>query len=94
MKAGHSYSTQGPLIHEFAIGKGAAHIRCSPVANVTLVGRGTRALSKFGAIIGPVSLPVEIFAGDWLRLVVCDAAGRLAWSNPVWIDGDGSRVES
>ena len=92
MKAGHSYSTQGPLIHEFAIGEGAAHIRCSPVVNVALVGRGARAISKFGAMIGPISLPVEIFAGDWLRLVASDAAGRLAWSNPVWIDGDGNRV--
>jgi hypothetical protein len=28
-------------------------------------------------------LPLDRFAGDWFRLVVTDAAGRNAWSNPV-----------
>jgi hypothetical protein len=31
-------------------------------------------------------LPLDKFAGDWFRLVIRDAAGRLAWSNPVWLD--------
>jgi hypothetical protein len=31
------------------------------------------------------SLSTERFAGDWCRLVVTDAAGKSAWSNPVWL---------
>jgi hypothetical protein len=86
MKAGDFYSSQGPLIHAFAIEGGAVHVECSPASNVALVGRGSRATHVAGRQLTRASLPLERFAGDWLRLVVIDAAGRSAWSNPVWLD--------
>ncbi|MCR4283181.1 MAG: CehA/McbA family metallohydrolase [Bauldia sp.] len=85
IKAGRFYSSQGPLIHEFAVGGGEAHVRCSPAANVALVGRGSRVAHKAGHDISAVALPTEKFAGDWFRLVITDAAGKSAWSNPVWL---------
>ena len=30
-------------------------------------------------------MPTAKFTGDWCRLVITDAAGRSAWSNPVWL---------
>jgi hypothetical protein len=85
MKAGHSYSSQGPLIHEFAITGGSAHVACSPVTTAALVGRGTRVAFQLGRQMTKASLPTERFAGDWCRLVVTDAAGKSAWTNPVWL---------
>jgi hypothetical protein len=85
MKAGHSYSTQGPLIEGFAVSNGAARIECSPARNVALVGRGTRVAHQFRENLTRVELPTAQFKGDWFRLVVTDAAGKCAWSNPVWI---------
>jgi hypothetical protein len=85
MKAGLFYSSQGPVILDFAIEGGEAHVACSPAANIALVGRGTRAVHKHGADQTGAVLPTERFANDWLRLVVTDAAGKSAWSNPVWL---------
>jgi hypothetical protein len=85
MKAGLFYSSQGPEIRDFAVEGGEAHIACSPVANIALVGRGTRVAHKYGRQQTGAVLPVEKFANDWLRLVITDAAGRSAWSNPVWL---------
>ena len=85
MKAGSFYSSQGPLIHAFAIEGGAAQVECSPAVNVALVGRGSRAVNVAGRQVTCMSLPLERFAGDWFRLMVTDAAGRTAWSNPVWL---------
>jgi hypothetical protein len=84
MKAGQFYSSQGPIIHAFAVDNGEARVECSAVANIALVGRGTRAAHVRGDDLGRATLPTEKFAGDWTRLVVTDAAGRSAWSNPVW----------
>jgi predicted metal-dependent phosphoesterase TrpH len=85
MKAGLFYSSQGPIIHDFAIEAGEAHVACSAVANIALVGRGTRVAHKRGQQMSAAVLPVEKFASDWARLVITDAAGRSAWSNPVWL---------
>jgi hypothetical protein len=85
MKAGLFYSSQGPIIHDFAIEGGEAHIACSAVANIALVGRGTRVAHRRAPQMSAAVLPVEKFASDWLRLVITDASGRSAWSNPVWL---------
>jgi hypothetical protein len=85
MKAGLFYSSQGPELHAFEVSGGDAYVECSPVANVALVGRGTRAVHIPAVQQTRASLPVAKFAGDWFRLVVTDAAGRSAWSNPVWL---------
>ncbi len=86
MKAGAFYSSQGPLIHAFAVEGGEAHVDCSPAVNVAVVGRGSRAVNVAGRQMTRASLPLDRFAGDWFRLMVTDAAGRVAWTNPVWLD--------
>jgi hypothetical protein len=86
MKAGLFYSSQGPTIEEFTLADGEARVACSAVANIALVGRGTRVAHQRGDALTSAVLPTEKFAGDWCRLVITDAAGRSAWSNPVWLD--------
>ncbi len=86
MKAGAFYASQGPLIHAFTVEGGEAHVECSPAVNIAIVGRGSRAEHSHGRQMTRASLSLERFAKDWFRLVVTDAAGRSAWSNPVWLD--------
>jgi hypothetical protein len=83
LKAGHFYSSQGPLIHSAAIVGNELHVECSPVVNVAVVGRGSRAQHAVGRQITRAVLPLAKFAGDWFRFLVTDAAGCSAWSNPV-----------
>ena len=83
LKAGDFYSSQGPLIHSAAIVGGALQVECSPVVNVAVVGRGSHAKNICGRQLTRAEIPLEKFAGDWVRLIVTDAAGRSAWSNPV-----------
>ena len=86
MKEGLTYSSQGPVIEDFAIVDDQARIACSPVANVALVGRGSRVAHVREAGLTAATLSLKKFAGDWCRLVITDDAGRSAWSNPVWLD--------
>lgn len=83
LKAGHFYSSQGPEIHAAEIAGGALHVECSPAVNIAAVGRGSRCVHLHGRQMTRAELPLERFAGDWMRFVVADAAGRLAWSNPL-----------
>jgi hypothetical protein len=83
LKAGSFYSSQGPLIHATEISGDALHIECSPAMNVAAVGRGSRVVHAYRRQMTRAELPLDRFAGDWFRLVVTDAAGRNAWSNPV-----------
>ena len=85
MKAGRFYSSQGPIIHTFAVEGGEAHVECSAVNNIAVVGRGSRVSHRFAPQQTRAVLPAGIFAGDWCRLVITDAAGNSAWSNPFWL---------
>jgi hypothetical protein len=87
LKAGHFYSSQGPEIHAAAISGGVLTIECSPVVNVAVVGRGSRAVHIHGRQLTRAEIELERFSGDWFRFVAADAAGRWAWSNPVHLPG-------
>ena len=84
MKSGRFYSSQGPDIRAFVV-ETEANVACSPARNVALVGRGSRVSHQFGDGHRKVRLSTDKFKGDWFRLVVTDAAGSSAWSNPVWL---------
>ena len=89
LKAGHFYASQGPLIHAAEVQGDIVSIECSPAVNVALVGRGSRTVSTRRRQLTRAELPLDRFLGDWFRIVVTDAAGRSAWSNPVWLGRNG-----
>lgn len=95
LKAGDFYASQGPMIHAAEMSGGMVSIECSPAASITIVGRGSRAVSKHGRSLTRADLPLQRFADDWFRIVVIDAAGRCAWSNPVRLGtkGTGNRED-
>ncbi len=84
MKAGHYYSSQGPVIDDIAIDGGEMIVRCSPAAQVMVVGPGSRHVFAAGHGLTGARLPMAKFAGGWCRVVVMDGSGRCAWSNPVY----------
>ena len=86
LKAGHYYSSQGPDIYAVEVGEGSVSVRCSPARGVLLGGRGSARGRVLGEGITECELSLAPFAGSYFRVTVVDAAGRRAWTNPVWLD--------
>lgn len=86
LKAGSFYASQGPEIHDVARHGDEVEIACSPARSVILAGPLGLRQRAMGAGITRVRLPLEPQAGGWRRLIVRDAFGRRAWSNPIWLD--------
>ena len=83
LKSGAFYASQGPELHHVAVEDGHLVVQSSAVARVTVLGPRSRSVTVSGANITSARLSVADFAGDWLRLVVIDAAGKRAWCNPI-----------
>ena len=62
-------------------------MRCSAARAVFASGRGWASERVLGEGITECELPTAPFEGSHLRVTVVDAAGRRAWTNPVWLDG-------
>ena len=86
LKQGRYYSSQGPVLHDVAVGNEKVALQCSPVSNVAITGRGAKSENHRGSEITHCELPVQRFQGSWFRITVMDAQGRRAWTNPVWLD--------
>lgn len=88
LKAGHYYSTQGPMIHDIAFNsdRSEVEIRTSPASSVKLIGPRSRYLGKHGAAMTSNRLPLETFQDGYVRVTVVDGRGNRAWSNPIWLD--------
>jgi hypothetical protein len=96
LKDGYFYSSQGPRIHDVSFNKREASVSCSPAQRISLVTGTSRALSKFGRQITNATFDVsnlgrgnhpEDAPATWFRVTILDAAGRRAWTNPIWLDG-------
>jgi len=85
LKAGRFYATQGPEITEMRRVDDALVIRCSPATEVFVIGAVSAAEHVHGTSLTRATLPLEKFAGAWCRVVVRDAMGRQAWTNPLWL---------
>jgi hypothetical protein len=89
LRAGAYYSSTGPEIHGIAIEGDAIRVDCSPVESVIVSGRGAAFRHGHDAsmICFEGSLPPRE-RSPYVRVTVVDAAGRSAWSNPIWRDED------
>ncbi len=86
LKAGHFYASAGPVIEDVQNTGDALVIRCSPAQHVFAIGPVDAAAHVSGPSMTRATLPLKRFAGAWCRLVVQDAMGRQAWTNPLWFD--------
>ena len=95
LKAGEFYASQGPQLIDVDVSPGEIRVECSPVNAISLVTGTSRALSRIGSHIASATFDLahvqkqawaDPGAIKWFRVVVIDAAGRRAWTNPVWLD--------
>ncbi len=100
LREGRFYGSCGPEIRELELDDGAVTVRCSPVASATLVAgprRGSRAnAGRLGYPQGAEILERDSsgaltavrlerpWGAGYGRLLLADAAGRKAWTNPLW----------
>ena len=89
LKNGAFYASCGPVIEDFYVEDGAAHIKCSPVREIQFVHlrapyRIRRA--EGGETLTGASEPLR--TDGYIRATVVDAEGRRAWTNPIFFEED------
>jgi hypothetical protein len=98
LKAGHFYASQGPRLHDVRVGRDEIVVETSPVETVALLTGTSRALPVSGSHIARAVFDLagaakkawtETGPDAWFRVIAIDAAGRRAWTNPIWLDGLG-----
>ena len=88
LKAGYFYSSTGPELRDVRVEGGRIKVECSPARAIVVTGRGARGV-RLNVPSGAESadLPLDKFEGTgYCRVTVVDAAGRRAWTNPIWLD--------
>lgn len=86
LKAGAFYASQGPQIHDVSRHGDEIEVSCSPARSVILAGPLGWRQRALGAGLTRVCLPLEPGSGGWRRLIIRDAHGQRAWTNPMWLD--------
>ncbi|MEM7215404.1 MAG: CehA/McbA family metallohydrolase [Pseudomonadota bacterium] len=85
LKAGHFYSSQGPTIQKVEWSAKHVDVECSAAKAIIVQGYGSAATVIYGDSMtrGSVKLG-RLSKSEWMRVTVVDAAGKKAWTNPVW----------
>ena len=94
LKAGHYYSSQGPVIHELSLSGSELSIVCSPVDTIVAICGNSRSAGRSGKSITSATVDLTKFEQGWLlrnkspwfRVAIIDNAGKRAWTNPIWWD--------
>ena len=85
LKAGHFYSSQGPELKNVMIEDDHLVIESSAVVSAMALGHGTGAKAVHGHSMTQTRVSLaRLNDSPWVRAVVVDAAGKRAWSNPIW----------
>ena len=85
LKAGHFYSSQGPELRDVRVEGDRVVVECSAVSSVIAMGQGTGAKAVHGASMTRAEVPLaRLNNSPWIRVAVVDAAGKRAWSNPIF----------
>jgi hypothetical protein len=85
LKAGAYYSSQGPLIEDVRFSDDSVEVVTSPVNSIMALGRGSLAVQSREPRATRAVLQLDrLRRGGFVRIAVADAAGRRAWTNPIW----------
>lgn len=86
LKRGDFYSSQGPEIRGVSLSETDVTVSSTSVSSVIVQGRGIAAVATHGHSMTEASVSLQRFKGysDWVRVTVIDAAGKRAWTNPIW----------
>ena len=86
LKAGTFYSGQGPELRDIQVMGDHVVVESTAVSSVIVQGQGTGAKGVHGASMTRTEVPLaRLNNSPWLRVSVIDAAGKRAWSNPIWL---------
>nr|WP_205911950.1 CehA/McbA family metallohydrolase [Rhodobacter sp. SGA-6-6] len=86
LKRGDFYSSQGPELRDVRIEGDKVVVECSAAVSVVALGHGTAAKGVHGHSMTRAEVPLaRLNNSPWVRVAVIDAAGRRAWSNPIWL---------
>lgn len=86
LKQGEYYSSQGPAIHALHLDDRTIRVECSAAAAFIVQGHGSAAVAQHGSSMTRAEIPLGRFENSpWIRATVVDAAGKKAWSNPIWL---------
>jgi len=87
LKAGAMYSSTGPDLVDITVDGNTVHVRSSAVVGVVVQGAGVATAATFGDTMTMAEVEcARLENSPWIRVTVFDAAGRAAWSNPIWRD--------
>ncbi|MDO8189044.1 CehA/McbA family metallohydrolase [Conexibacter sp. JD483] len=84
LRAGHSYASQGPELHDVAIDGDSLRISCSPAEWIYVNGANGVCAPAPGPGLTEHEVELEQFGDRPLRVTVVDADGKRAWTNPLW----------
>ena len=85
LKQGTYYASTGPEIHNIVWQDDRVEVHTSAVSSVIVQGQATYAVARHGQSMTRTVLEFgELASSPWLRVTVVDAAGKRAWSNPIW----------
>lgn len=85
LKAGAHYSSTGPEIRNIELDGRQLHVECSAARSVIVTGAGSAGQALHGLSMTRASIRLDrVNASPWIRVTVVDAAGRRAWTNPIW----------
>ncbi|MBE1283308.1 MAG: phosphotransferase [Rhodobacteraceae bacterium] len=85
LKDGHFYASQGPEIKAVSVTRDHLDIHCSAASTIVVQGHGCASQAQFGQSMTHASIPLDALrSSPWMRVTVLDAAGKRAWSNPIW----------
>ena len=85
LKSGDFYSSQGPELRDIRLYDDRIEVDHSAVAAMIVQGQGTAARAVHGHSMTTSALDLTRFGNSpWLRITLMDAAGKRAWSNPIW----------
>lgn len=86
LKAGHFYASQGPELRAIRFDGTAIEVESGAVVSVIVQGQASAVVARHGSAMTRtrVLLDARLAVSPWLRVTVVDAAGRRAWSNPLW----------
>jgi len=92
LKRGDYYSSQGPVIEAIRLEGDELIVECGEPCDIIAVGYGyrTQRVPGTGHLAG--RLPLGTFKDGWVRVVVRNAAGRRAWTNPMWRSAPGAQL--
>ena len=86
IKDGSFYASSGPLLHDFYVEDGVAHVTCEPCQHIycQTPHRGDCLFSDDGDCLTEGSFALN---GDeeYVRVTIKNSRGQKAWTQPIWL---------